>query len=178
MRQIVLLRGVNLGPHRRLAMADLRALLASLGYAEVATLLQSGNAVLTTRKQPATVKRDVERAILSELGMETEVFVRTRDELERLIARDPLGTVADNGSRYIVSFLSGTPGAALRRDLEGLAVPPERIAFGGREIYTWHPGGVAGSKLAAQLAKRGLGVGATGRNWNTVTKLLALADAG
>jgi uncharacterized protein (DUF1697 family) len=176
MRQIALLRGVNLGPSRRVAMADLRSLATGLGYEDVATLLQSGNVVLTTRKRPATVKRELERAIASDLGFETEVFVRTRDELAKVIALDPLRAVAADPSRYVVSFLSGPPAAALRRELESLAAAPERIAFAGREIYTWHPNGLARSKLAAQLAKRGLGVGATARNWNTVTKLLALAD--
>jgi uncharacterized protein (DUF1697 family) len=174
-RLIVLLRGVNLARNRRLAMAELRALVEELGYDDVVTHLQSGNVVLTTRKQPATVKRELERRIAAELGLETEIFVRTRDELAGVVARNPLRDVADNPSRYLVSFLSGKPSAADRRELEGLAVPPERIAFGSREIYSWHPSGLQGSKLAAQLAKRRL-VTATARNWNTVTKLLALAD--
>jgi uncharacterized protein (DUF1697 family) len=175
-RQIVLLRGVNLGPNRRLSMADLRALLTGLGFDDAVTHLQSGNVVLTAGKTPANLKREIERQIASELGLETEVFVRTRDELADVIARDPLQAVVDNPSRYLVSFLSGKPAAKLVRELTGRDVAPERVAFDGREIYSWHPNGIHASPLAKLLAKPHLGVSATARNWNTVTKLLALAD--
>jgi uncharacterized protein (DUF1697 family) len=177
MRQIVLLRGVNLGSSRRLAMADLRALLVSLGYDDARTLLQSGNVVLTTRKAPAKLKRELEQQIAAELGLETEVFVRTRDEVADVIARDPFRGVAVNPSRYLVSFLSGKPDAKLVRELAAVDVAPERVASRGREIYSWHPNGIQASALAKLLAKQPLGVSATARNWNTVTKLLALADA-
>ncbi len=83
----MLLRGVNLGSNRRLSMADLRALLASLGYDDVRTHLQSGNIVLTTGKKPASLKRELEREIAAALGLETDVLVRTRDELADVIRR-------------------------------------------------------------------------------------------
>jgi uncharacterized protein (DUF1697 family) len=176
MRQIVLLRGVNLGPSRRLAMADLRALLTRLGYDDARTLLQSGNVVLTTGKTPATLKRELEQHLAADLGLETEVFVRTRDELADVIARDPLHGVAVNPSRYLVSFLASEPETERVRELAAVAVAPERLASSGREIYSWHPNGIRDSKLARLLGKERLGVSATARNWNTVTKLLALAD--
>jgi uncharacterized protein (DUF1697 family) len=175
-RQIVLLRGVNLGANRRLAMADLRALLANLGYDDVRTHLQSGNVVLTTGKKPASLKRELEREIAAALGLETDVLVRTRDELADVIARDPLCAVAKNPSRYLVSFLSQKPDAGFARELAAVAVAPERVAVSGREIYSWHPNGVHGSKLATLLGKRRAGLIATARNWNTVTRLLELAD--
>lgn len=177
-RQIALLRGVNLGPNRRLAMADLRALLASLGYDDAVTHLQSGNVVLTTGKTPAKLKRELEQQIAAELGLQTEVFVRTRNELADVVARDPLGAVVDNPSRYLVSFLAGKPGAALVREITDLDLSPERVVFDGREVYSWHPNGIHDSKLAKLLGTKRLGVSATARNWNTVTKLLALADGG
>jgi len=175
-RQIVLLRGVNLGSNRRLAMADLRALLASLGYDDVRTHLQSGNIVLTTGKKPASLKRELEREIAAALRLETDVLVRTRDELADVIARDPLHAVAKNPSRYLVSFLSRKPDAGFARELAAVAVAPERVAVSGREIYSWHPKGIHGSKLATLLGKRRTGLTATARNWNTVTRLLELAD--
>jgi uncharacterized protein (DUF1697 family) len=173
---VVFLRGVNLGPSRRLAMADLRALLTNLGYDDVVTHLQSGNVVLRTRKKPATLKRELERQIAAELGLETEVFIRTRDELADVIARDPLRGVADNPSRYLVSFLSAKPKARPARELAALDLEPETFVISGREIYSWHPNGIHGSKLAKRLEERHLGVSVTARNWNTVTKLLMLAD--
>ena len=176
MRLVVLLRGVNLARNRRLAMADLRRLLHELGYDDAVTHLQSGNAVLTSRKRPATVKRELERALAAELGLETEVFVRTRDELADVVRRDPLGDVAGNPSRYLVSFLSGKPPASFKGAVEAAVTAPDRAVVSGRELYSWHPNGLQRSKLVTLLGRKGLGVTATSRNWNTVTRLLELAD--
>ena len=176
MKLILLLRGVNLARNRRLAMADLRKVLQGLGYEDAVTHLQSGNAVVTSRKRPATVKGEVERALADELGLETEVFVRTRDELAGVVKRDPLGDVAANPSRYLVTFLSGKPSAALKRELEASVAAPDRAVLRGDTLYSWHPDGLQRSKLMTLLGRKGLGVSATSRNWNTVTKLLAIAD--
>jgi uncharacterized protein (DUF1697 family) len=157
-------------------MADLRALLTDLGYDDVLTHLQSGNVVLTTAATPAKLKRELEQQLAAELDLETEVFVRTRQELADVIARNPLSAVADNPARYLVSFLAKKPPAEVAGALRGAAVAPERLAISGREIYSWHPNGIHGSKLAAMLGKRRPGFTATARNWNTVTKLLELAD--
>jgi uncharacterized protein (DUF1697 family) len=174
-RLILLLRGVNLARNRRLAMADLRAILQGLGYEDAVTHLQSGNAVVTSRKRPATVKREVERALADGLGLGTEVFVRTRAELAAVVRRDPLGDVAANPSRYLVTFLSGTPSAALKRQLEAAVAPPDRAVLRGDALYSWHPDGLQRSKLMALLGRKDLGLSATSRNWNTVTRLLAIA---
>ena len=176
-RQIALLRGVNLARNRRLAMADLRRVLDELGYEDARTHGQSGNAVLTSGKSAAAVKKELEAAIAAELALETEVFVRTRAELARVIARDPLADVVGNPSRYQVSFLAGKPSARAVRELEAADVAPERVVVSGREVYAWHPNGLQRSPLAKLLSEQRLGVSATARNWNTVTKLLALADA-
>ena len=176
MRLVVLLRGVNLARNRRLAMADLRSLLHGLGYDDAVTHLQSGNAVLTSRKKPASVKRELERALAGEHRLETEVFVRTREELAKVVTRDPLGNVATNPSRYLVSFLSGKPPASFARDLDAALVAPEQAVVSGRELYSWHPDGLQRSKVMSLLGRKDLGVTATSRNWNTVTKLLELAD--
>jgi uncharacterized protein (DUF1697 family) len=175
-RQIVFLRGINVGGHRRVPMADLRALLERLGYDRVRTHLQSGNVVLESKASPKALARAIEGGIADELGVDVEVFVRTRDELADVIARDPLGDVADNPSRYLVSFLSAKPDPARVREAAAVDVGPERFIVSGREIYAWHPDGVHASKLAKVLSERRLGVTATARNWNTVTKLLELAD--
>lgn len=176
MRLVVLLRGVNLARNRRLAMADLRRLLHELGYDDAVTHLQSGNAILTSRKRPATVKRELERALADELGLETVVFVRTRDELADVVRRDPLGDVASNPSRYLVSFLSGKPPASFKRAVEAAVTSPDRAVVSGRELYSWHPNGLQRSKLITLLGREELGVTATSRNWNTVRRLLELAD--
>ena len=175
-RHIALLRGINLGPARRVAMADLRGLCEDLGYEDVSTYVQSGNVVFTSASRPARLQDELEREIAVRLGVETQVVVRTRDELADVIERDPFGDVVDEPKRYQVSFLSGKPTADAAREIEQLEVAPERVVVSGREIYAWHPEGIQRSKLAKALADKRLGVTATARNWNTVTKLLAMAD--
>jgi len=175
-RQVVLLRGVNIGARNRVAMPDLRRALADAGYADVATYLQSGNAVVTSRKSPARVATDCRRLIEERFGLEIAIVVRTRDELARVVARNPLGAVATDPKRYQVSFLAKQPSRDVLKRLEALAAGPERLVAIGRELYAWHPAGVARSKLWTALAGPSLGVTATARNWTTVTKLLELAD--
>ena len=175
--RIVLLRGINIGPRNRIAMPALREALAEAGFDDVQTYLQSGNVVLTSRAGPETVARKSEAVIAGRFGLEIAVVVRTRDELAEVVRRNPLGDVASDPKRYQVSFLSAKPTAEVVRKLEGLAAGDEQLVADGRELYAWHPSGVARSKLWAALAGRGLGVTATARNWTTVTKLLELADA-
>jgi uncharacterized protein (DUF1697 family) len=175
-RQIVLLRGINLGPRNRVAMPVLRELLTGAGFEHVRTYVQSGNAVLETRRTPAAVAKACEELIATELGLEIAVLARTRDELAEVIRRNPLGDVADNPKRYQVSFLESEPDSGVVEKMTGLAADGERVEAIGREIYAWHPAGVARSRLWAGLAGKGLGMKATARNWTTVTALLEIAD--
>ena len=158
-------------------MPRLRSALEEAGFDDVATYVQSGNVVVTSRDSPAKVARQVERVLADEFGLAIPVVVRTRAELAKVVERNPLGRMAKNPKRYQVSFLEKKPPAALVRKLEAAAAPAERVVAEGREIYAWHPQGVARSKLWAALAGKGLGITATARNWTTVTKLLELADA-
>ena len=176
-RLIVLLRGVNLGSTNRVPMPKLRAALEEAGFEDVATYVQSGNVVLSSSDSAPQVARKCERVIKQEFGLEIPVVVRSRAQLARIVKRNPLGKTATNPKRYQVSFLEKKPTAALVRKLEEVAAPAEHVVAAGREIYAWHPEGVARSKLWAALAGKGLGVTATARNWTTVTKLLELADA-
>ena len=176
MRQIVLLRGVNLGARNRIAMPKLRDAMTAAGFAEVATYVQSGNVVLTSDAPPERIAAKTQRLIADAFGLDLGVVVRTRDELAAVVARNPLGDVAVNPKRYQVSFLAEQPDPAVVEALAGFAVEPERFVAIGRELYAWHPEGVARSRLWARLAGPTLGVTATARNWTTVTSLLALAD--
>jgi uncharacterized protein (DUF1697 family) len=157
-------------------MAKLREALEEAGFAKVQTHLQSGNVVLESTTKPEQTARKCERVIEDEFGLAIDVVVRTPAELGRVVKRNPLGKVAKDPKRYQVSFLAGPLPAAAKRKLEEALQEPEELAFSGREIYAWHPKGVARSKLWAALAGRGLGVTATARNWTTVTKLLELAS--
>jgi uncharacterized protein (DUF1697 family) len=176
-QQVIMLRGINLGPTRRVPMAELRALFGEAGYSDVRTYVQSGNVVLESTAKPAELEREAATLISERFGFAVPVVVRTRRQLAAVVELDPLGEVADNPKRYQVSFLSAKPAPEVVKALQAAAVGDERVVAHGREIYAWHPDGVARSKLWNALAGKGLGPGvtATARNWTTVKTLLEMA---
>ena len=176
-RRIVLLRGINLASRRRVGMADLRKLLASHGYEDVRTHLQSGNVLLTSGVPADRLQTRLARELTAGLGFDVEVIVRTRAELARVVAHDPLADAATDPARYLVTFLAAKPAATLVRELRAADVAPERLAVRGREVYSWHPDGIQNSPLGKLLSKTGVSALGTNRNWRTVTKLLELADS-
>ena len=177
-QQIALLRAVNLGPSRRIAMAELRALLSGLGYGAVRTHLASGNILLESDAAPGELARELEQHLADAFKLDVPVVVRSREELADVVTRNPLGRVASaDPRRYQVTFLSHAPPAELVARIDAAAIAPERVVVSAREVFAWHPDGIIGSPLAKLLAGPRLGVTATARNWNTVTALLRLADA-
>jgi uncharacterized protein (DUF1697 family) len=175
-RQIALLRGINVGKHRRIAMGDLRELLDGLGYEDVRTHLQSGNVLLSSRRSSGALERELAEALAERFAMDIPVIVRTRAQLADVVERNPLTHTADDPRRYLVTFLSAKPAATRVRALANLDFAPEQFVISGREIYAWHPDGLQRSRLAAALSDADLGVTGTSRNWNTVTKLLELVS--
>lgn len=169
---IALLRAINLAAKRRVAMADLRAWLTALGYDDVRTLLQSGNAVFRTKKKEATVRKELEAALEKNAGFRIDCVLRSVDELRAVVAADPLGHVATNPSRYFVSFVDVV---AEWPEIDEAAYEPELVHLAEREAYFWLPEGTQNSKIMAAFPVRA-GQIATVRNWNTVTKLLATAE--
>ena len=176
-RLVALLRGINLGRSRRVAMADLRKLLEGLGYADVRTHLQSGNAVLTTDDPPEAVAAAIEARIAERMGLEVGVVVRTGDDLAAIVAADPLGQVAGDPARRMVIFLPAPPDRAVLRALERQDFGDERLAVAGREIHAWCPDGIGRSPLMAALGDARVSPGGTARNWRTVTRLAEMAAA-
>jgi uncharacterized protein (DUF1697 family) len=174
--QIALLRGINVGAHNRISMAELRGLLAELGYPDARTLVQSGNIVLSAELAPGELAAELEGAIADRFGVHTPVVVRTREELAAIVALDPLGDVAEEHKLYQVSFLSAEPDPEALVKIAQQDFTPERFVHVDREIYAWHPGGIHSSRLARMLSDKRLGVVATARNWKTTTKLLEMAD--
>jgi len=175
-QRIALLRGINLGPNRRIAMAALREACAGAGFEDVRTYVQSGNVVLSSDAGPEQLELELERLIRDQFGFEVDVIVRTRDQLAEVVKRNPLADVAVDSKRYQVNFLATELEPRRVDELSALALGRERLVALGRELYAWHPDGVARSRLSAKLAGTGLGVKATARNWSTVTTLLAIAD--
>ena len=174
-RYIALLRGINIGSRNRIAMPALREALEEAGFEDVATYVQSGNVVLTSRAKTDAVRRKVEQVIAESFGLEIPVVVRTKAELGAVLKRNPLGKVATEPKRYQVSFLDEKLPAKTLKELEAVAASGEQVVAQGREVYAWHPAGVARSKLWAKLAGKDLGVTATARNWTTVEALYELA---
>ena len=174
----MLLRGINLGSTNRVPMPALREALGEAGYENVETYVQSGNVVLDTDLSPGDLEQRFAALLSERFDLSVPVVTRTRDELAEVVARNPLRDVADDPKRYQVSFLSGALEPAVLAKLEELAVEPERVVAVDREVYAWHPAGVARSKLWNGLAaKDGLGgITATARNWTTVTTLLEMAS--
>ena len=158
-------------------MADLRATLESLGHEDVSTLLQSGNALFTgPKRNPDQLARTIERAIEARHGMAVKVLVRTGPELARIVAANPLPEGASEPSKLHVAFLSAEPDAGRFESIDASRFEREVFRLGERALYVWYRDGAGRSKLTNDLMERRLGVTATSRNWNTVTKLADLAS--
>ncbi|HEX3841020.1 MAG TPA: DUF1697 domain-containing protein [Acidimicrobiales bacterium] len=174
-RFAVLLRGINVGGNKRVAMADLRQLLSGLGFTDVQTLLQSGNAVFGCRRtKPEALARRIEGAIRDELGLDVACIVRSQEEMQAVIAGNPLPQAAKDGSKFLVVFLSRPPDPERLAEHDPVELFPDRIRLGDRVIYQWCPDGILAAPAAGGFAEKYLSVTTTGRNWNTVTKLGAL----
>jgi uncharacterized protein (DUF1697 family) len=175
-RVVALLRGINLGSRNRVAMADLRKLFADLGYPDAVTHLQSGNVVFTSRAARPNA-RAIEKRLKDDLGHEIAVVLRTRDELAAVVEGNPLPESTTDGARFMVSFLADKPDPARVKEIDPDLSAPDRFRVVGREVYMWLPNGLHKSKLSNALWERSFKTVATMRNWNTVTKLLELADS-
>jgi uncharacterized protein (DUF1697 family) len=175
---VALLRGINVGGRTKVGMDDLRRVFVDLGHADVKTYLQSGNVLFESPDQtPSHLAGDIERRIARDLGVTVTVLVRTRDDLAQVVANNPfLGREADFAKLH-VTFLAEAPDRARAARLETPSGGPDEFSLAGREIYLLCPNGYGKTKLNNTYIERRLGVAATTRNWNTVTKLCDLAGA-
>ena len=176
---IALLRGINIAGHKQIAMADLRDLLARLGFDDVRSLLQSGNLVFRSRaRATAALERLLEAETEKRLGVRTDYFVRTADEWRAVIANNPFRDEAGRDPGHLVVMcLRDAPGAKAVKALQGAIVGREVVRAKGRQAYIVYPDGIGRSKLTSALIESKLGTRCTGRNWNTALKLGALCDA-
>jgi uncharacterized protein (DUF1697 family) len=175
--RIALLRGVNLGAARRVAMADVRAALEAAGFENVRSLLQSGNLVLDAAVDgEAAVEAKVEQVLLSRLKLTTEVMVRDPAAWRAMIAANPFpDEAAGDPGRLVVMVMKTAPAPdaeAAVNAIEG----PERARVIGREAFIYYPAGQADTKAAGARLDKALGARGTGRNWNTIVKLAELAS--
>jgi uncharacterized protein (DUF1697 family) len=173
-----MLRGINVGKGKRIAMADLRSLLEGLGYDDVTTVVQSGNASFAAKERSAAkVQSAIAGAISSELGLDVDVIVRTGAQMTKVVTGNPFPAAAKEPATLHVMFLDGPLTKAARTAIDGHEVEPEEIRPAGDVIYARYPNGLGRSTLTLSVWARLLGKGTvvTDRNWNTVTKLEELA---
>ena len=156
-------------------MPVLREALTADGLRDAATYLQSGNILVTTRASADATAERVGTVIRKRFGLDITILVRSRDDLAAAVRRNPLAGIATNPRRYLVTFLSEELPKSVLSDLRSVSTQ-ETFAVVGREVYTWHPDGIARTPIWERLASKSLGIAATSRNWQTVTALLAMAD--
>jgi uncharacterized protein (DUF1697 family) len=177
-RYVALLRGVNVGRAKRVAMADLRQMVTELGYSEVRSVLNSGNLVFSGPVRPQDeVASEIEDALVLKLGVAARVLVLDAAELAAIVDGNPLLGQAGDHSR-LLAFILSSPHASpqVREALEALCGQdwqPGAIALGERAAYVWCPDGILDSAAAAALGKQ-LGDTTTSRNWATLLKLHAI----
>jgi uncharacterized protein (DUF1697 family) len=174
---IALLRGVNVTGNHMIKMADLRALCESLGHCNVQTYVQSGNVVFqTSERSHAGLSAKIEAAIEKTHGFRPDVVLRTVPEMREVIAKNPFAKRKDiEPGKLIITFLATEPVAESRGALSSLKPDPEELHAKGREVYVYFPDGMGRSKFVPVLGRALKGKG-TARNWNTVTKLLEMAE--
>jgi uncharacterized protein (DUF1697 family) len=173
---VALLRGINVGTAKRIAMADLRELIAGLGYTEVRTLLNSGNVILTAPPRSGDPSKRIEKEIEKRLGVSSRVTVLTAAELEVAVRGNSLLKVATHPSRLFVGALATRDDRSRLEPLMRKRWGLERLALGERVCYLWCPDGVIKSPLMKEVG-RALGDAITSRNWSTIQKLHGLVQA-
>jgi uncharacterized protein (DUF1697 family) len=171
---VALLRGINVGRAKRVAMADLRDAVSSLGYSDVKTLLNSGNVVFTAEKAPKP--EQLQEVVAKLTGVSSDVILLTAKQVARAVDENPLADVASDPSRLQVMFFSDDSDGKRLRKLVDDSWAPEQLAVGRHAAYLWCPDGIISSPLMAAVGEQELQGIVTTRNWRTVTKLRALLD--
>ena len=173
-RWVALLRAVNLGPHGKLPMADLRKLLTDLGFDDVRTIVQTGNAVFETGGKADAIEAKIESALAGQLGLKTIVMVRSAGEWGAAVEANPYPAMArDDPAHLVLLALKAKPDADRLDDLRAAIKGNETVELNGAEAYLTYPDGIGESKLTPAVIERKLGVSGTARNWNTVLKIAA-----
>ncbi|HXY00172.1 MAG TPA: DUF1697 domain-containing protein [Candidatus Limnocylindrales bacterium] len=175
---ICLLRGVNIGGHHKIKMDVLRGICESLDFKDVQTLLQSGNVAFRARERNLPrISTQIQDGIERKAGFRPDVIVRTLPELRDVIARNPFAKRRGiESNKFGVGFLGGLPTNEARESLLKLKIAPEEVHLDGRELYVYFTNGMARPSFSPSVIERALKTSSTMRNWNTVTKLLELAE--
>jgi uncharacterized protein (DUF1697 family) len=175
---VALVRGINVGGHKPVAMADLRDLFTRLGFADAQSLLQSGNLVFrSTARAGGPLERLLEAEARKRLGLQADFFVRSAKEWSAIVAHNPFRREAERDPGHLlVMVLKDAPDPKNVKALQAAITGPEIVRAVGRQAYITYPDGVGRSRLTNALIEKTLGTRGTGRNWNTVIKLEALVS--
>ena len=175
---IAMLRGVNVGGHNKIKMEELRALCKTLKLRDPCTYVQSGNVIFATDESDmSALAKRLQKAIEGRFGFLPDVVLRTAAEMRETIARNPFAKGRDiEPSKLLVSFLASEPGQAARDEALKIKTEPEELRIHGREAYIYFPNGMARPKMSWPAIERVLKTRGTGRNWNSVTKMLEIAE--
>jgi uncharacterized protein (DUF1697 family) len=170
---VAMLRGINVGPHKRIKMDRLRQSLEGLGFEQVKTYIQSGNVIFKAGKGSASaLGKKIEDRIVSDFGFSASVIVRTSDELGDIIVANPfLKQHGIDHEKLHVTFLSETPAATALKKLAEFTIAPDQSRCLGREIFLYLPNGFSASSLWKVPWEKALGVVTTTRNWKTVNAI-------
>jgi uncharacterized protein (DUF1697 family) len=175
---IALLRGVNVGGHHKVKMDDLRALYESLGFEAVQTYINSGNVLFKAAgRDLVRLRKRIEDATESACGFRCDVILRTPSDLREVIARNPFAARPGlDASKLAIHFLAADPSAEARQQVLAVDTAPEELHIDGRELYIYYTNGMARPKLSLPKMEKMLKACGTSRNWNTVRKLLEMAE--
>ncbi|MEM7335576.1 MAG: DUF1697 domain-containing protein [Chloroflexota bacterium] len=169
---IALFRGINVGGKNKIKMKELAEVLENLGYTNIQTYIQSGNVVFQTIQAVSEkAAEEISRAIFNKKGFEPRVLLLTKPQFQNAIEQNPFPT--DNGKLLHFYFLESTPSQPNLERIQTLKSETESFELTENTFYLYAPGGIGRSKLAASVEKA-LGVPATARNWNTVSKILTM----
>ena len=170
---VALLRGINLGGHKKIKMEELRASLTAMGFAEVKTYIQSGNVVFKAAKiSDKALSKKIEATILSKFGHSVSVIIRTAEEIEQVIANNPFLKQPDiDHTKLHVMFLREPPAQSALKQLETFVLKPDQFRSLGKELYFYLPNGVAESAVMKKPIDRVLAIPTTMRNWRTVNTI-------
>ncbi len=175
---ISMLRGVNVGGHNKIKMDALRALYASLKLRDAQTYVQSGNVIFRTDERDVSrLTKRIEDGIERKFGFRPSVILRTVGEMREVVARNPFAKRRGiEPSKLLVSFLASDPGEEAREKVRQMKGDPEELRIEGRELYIYFPNGIGRSKLPWAGLGKMLKTAGTGRNWNSVRKMLEMAE--
>jgi uncharacterized protein (DUF1697 family) len=173
-RYVALFRGINVGKAKRIAMADLRSLLAKLGCTDIQTLLNSGNAVFTAdRAAPDKMAMRVRAAVAKELGVDALVIIKSAADVAGIMSGNALEKLATDHSKLLVAMTNDAKALAALKPLAKSEWGAESIHIGKHAGYVWCANGILESKAAVALLKNLKETGTT-RNWATLIKIHTL----